>query len=371
MYNDSEESISDEISSDEISSDKISSDEISSDEISSDEISSDEISLEPSEEVRTEESDEENNINYESFPELVIEVESDDQDEFIPPKTNLLDHIKSKSSLIFLLSFIFIISSAIILITLTLLNNDNHDRRFWYNQLSKYILLVLIQYGMALLVIYKNVKVNYTRKVVHISYFILPQLLDNFILHFEKDQYTEFWTCWIIFFLLFLIAKPFRSRFKFIDTLFKAVNRPEDVPYTLIWFSTQIVSTLSVIIPFSIYFYHIGHPEWIYIPILINGLADGLAEPVGVKYGKHKYEVKALGSDRIYTRSYEGSACVYIVSLIIVGVFFKVFTINQFVFNIICIPLFSTIIEAISPHTWDNPIINLLVCIFLVFSNLI
>ena len=82
--------------------------------------------------------------------------------------------------------------------------------------------------------------------------------------------------------------------------MFIAVDRPEDRPHTLFWFSSQIIVGLMVIIPFSIYFNYIDKIGLIFIPILINGLADGLAEPVGIKFGKHKYQTKALLSSKKY-----------------------------------------------------------------------
>ena len=82
--------------------------------------------------------------------------------------------------------------------------------------------------------------------------------------------------------------------------MFKAVDRPEDRPYTLIWFSSQIISTLIIVIPFSVYFSRIDKIGLIFIPILINGLADGLVEPVGIRFGKHKYKTRACLSSREY-----------------------------------------------------------------------
>ena len=152
---------------------------------------------------------------------------------------------------------------------------------------------------MALLVIYKNAKVNYTRKVVHISYFI-AQLLDILLIDYHKNFYTEIWNIWIILLLLFLANEKFRNKIRFLEIMYKAIDRPEDKPYTLFWFSTQIISTLFVIIPFSIYFSSLDKVSLIFIPILINGLADGLAEPVGIRFGKHKYKTKSCCSSRIY-----------------------------------------------------------------------
>ena len=49
----------------------------------------------------------------------------------------------------------------------------------------------------------------------------------------------------------------------------------------------------------------------IWIPFLSVGLGDGLAEPVGRIWGKHKYKVRAMCTSKRYTRSLEGSAVVF------------------------------------------------------------
>ena len=93
----------------------------------------------------------------------------------------------------------------------------------------------------------------------------------------------------------------------------------------------------------------------IFIVIIINGIGDGLAEPIGVRFGKHKYETYALFTKKKYTRSLEGSACVFITALITLILFGKSFNPIQFVVALIAIPIVMTLAEAFSPHSWDNP----------------
>ena len=187
----------------------------------------------------------------------------------------ILNLFLKKSYTFFIINSFILLFSFISLLTTTILYNDNNDNNylFWINQFCKYILVVIIQYGMAMLVIKKGVKVNYTRKVVHISYFIWPQILDIFVLNYPKTKITEFWNVWIILFLLYILSEHIRKKIKFIDDMFKAVDRPEDQPYTLIWFSSQIITSLIIIISFSVYFSRIDKVNFIFIPILINGLA--------------------------------------------------------------------------------------------------
>lgn len=280
---------------------------------------------------------------------------------------SFLNKVYNHYSFIFAIIITFLLSSFIALLTITIMYT-NFDYKFILSQLSRYMIISIIQYCCALLVIHKNVKVNYTRKIIHISYFIFPQLID-ILLEYDKTFYTESWNVWIILLLLAMLSEIIRNKISFIGTMFKAVDRPEDRPHTLFWFSTQIIAGLCVIIPFSIYFSSINKIGLIFIPILINGLGDGLAEPVGVYLGKHKYTTKACCSHREYTRSFEGSACVFIVSTIIILCYYNYITLHQYLFCIFTIPISVTFTEAYAPHTWDCPFIYLVSCLYLVFAN--
>ena len=294
-----------------------------------------------------------------------IDIDNQTKDKYI------LDFICSNPYKLLFCNSAILFVSCIVLSTLTILYNNDLDKYFWINQGTKYIILSIIQYFMALLVVYKNVKVNYTRKVIHVSYFLIPQLLDIILIEYEKNKYTALWNVWIILFLLLLLSEPIRAKINIIDTMFKAVDRPEDRPYTLIWFSSQIITTLAVIIPFSVYFSRIDKIGFVFIPILVNGLADGLAEPVGIRFGKHKYKTRACLSRREYERSYEGSLCVFLVSLIIILCYYGYMAINQYIFCCLTIPIITTATEAYSPHTWDSPCIFFVVCGLLVLSDFI
>ena len=277
-------------------------------------------------------------------------------------ENKILDYICKNSKEFFIFNSAILLWGFISLIIIGIEYEHELNNLFIVNQLSKYFLIMIIQYLMAKLVINFGAKVNYTRKVIHMSYFLWPQLLDNELLTYEKNKYTEFWNVWIILFLLLLVSEEIRNRVSIINTMFKAVDRPEDRPYTLIWFSSQIITTLIVLLPFSVYFSRIKKDSLIFIPILINALADGLAEPVGITFGKHKYKTTACLSSVKYERSYEGSFCVFIVSFIIILCYLPYMYINQFLFCLMSIPAFTTITESYSPHTWDSPLITLVVC---------
>ena len=91
------------------------------------------------------------------------------------------------------------------------------------------------------------------------------------------------------------------------------------------------------------------------IPILVNGIGDGLAEPVGVRFGRLKYKTYSLFSKIKYERTLEGSACVFFTSLIVIIFFHSSFTFSEFFSVLIVFPLVMTLAEAFAPHTWDTP----------------
>jgi dolichol kinase len=138
-------------------------------------------------------------------------------------------------------------------------------------------------------------------------------------------------------------------------TAFSGMNRPEDEPYTLFWMASQTAANYAAAIPVTLYLGWIGRPELILIIILIHGIGDGLAEPIGIRFGKHKYETNGFFVKRKYVRTIEGSACVFISSIIAVMLFWYSFSPTQLVAALVAFPLVMTFAEAKAPHSWDNP----------------
>jgi len=225
---------------------------------------------------------------------------------------------------------------------------------FVANQTVKLFVLYMIQYGCGLLVLHTSIKVNYTRKIIHFCLFLIPLYLDK-IFAYEKTLGLFMVGSAISVITLIIYIKPLRNNLPFINMMFSAFDRPEDRPLTLLWLSTQTVAGYIVIIPFIMLYVAFDMVELILIPVLITAIGDGFAEPVGVRFGRHKYRVKALFTDKPYYRSLEGSACVFIASLLIIGAHHALFTPVQLIAAMVIIPVVMTLTEAFSPHTWDTP----------------
>ena len=247
---------------------------------------------------------------------------------------------------------------------------------FIMNFIIKFGIYFVIWYLGGLLVLKKGVKTNYTRKINHFSLLFIPFLLDMIRIPNgpSNGNGNDLIMSTIallsgLFFLLFFI-KPIRERVNVFNIAFLSVDRPEDRPYTLLWITTQTAANFFVVIPLSAYLMMINKMELIFIVMIINGIGDGLAEPVGIRFGKHKYKTYALFTKKKYERSLEGSACVFITAIITIIVFISSFSPNQFIIALITIPILMTLAEAFAPHSWDNPFLFLIgeILLFLILQ---
>ena len=220
------------------------------------------------------------------------------------------------------------------------------------------LILTSVAYASGSLVYYKGVKVNYTRKINHFALFFVPMFLDN-IFPAEPSIESIIIGSFLAVVSLAIYIKPVRNKSRIIERMFLSFDRPEDRPNTLLWLSTQITFGYLILIPAIIFFISIGYGELILIPILVNGIGDGLAEPVGVRFGRLKYKTYALFSKIKYERTLEGSACVFFTSLIVIIFFHSSFTFAEFFSALIIFPFVMTLAEAFAPHTWDTPFLFL------------
>ena len=222
----------------------------------------------------------------------------------------------------------------------------------------KLTILLLIQYASGSLVFYKGVKVNYTRKINHFALFFIPMFIDN-IIPVQPSIELLIIGSFVAIASLIIYIKPIRTNSRLIQRMFLSFDRPEDRPNTLLWLTTQTAVGYLIVIPIVIYFFKIGYEDLLLIPILVNGIGDGLAEPVGVRFGRLKYKTYALFSKIKYERTIEGSACVFFTSIILIIFFQSSFTSSEFICALIVFPIVMTLAEALAPHTWDTPFLFL------------
>jgi phytol kinase len=90
---------------------------------------------------------------------------------------------------------------------------------------------------------------------------------------------------------------------------------------------------------------------------LVGGAADAVAEPVGVRFGRHRYKVPSLRKVAIAERSVEGSLSVFIVSLLLSALFFSLYyhlPLDRSLLGSVLLSAAVAMVEAFSPHGADN-----------------
>ncbi|MCH9698726.1 MAG: hypothetical protein K0U68_11535 [Gammaproteobacteria bacterium] len=240
------------------------------------------------------------------------------------------------------------------------------DSSYWIHVSVLHCSFLLLFYLCGQIVSKYSVRVNYTRKIMHFALFFLPQSLLS-LFPYQTSVITAIINAMLTMCVLGLFVQPLRERFVPLGIMFRAIDRPEDRPYTLLWLVTQFLASYVVIMPLVFALEQMQLRELLAIPILIIGVGDGLAEPVGIRFGKHHYQTRAIFSQRKYTRSIEGSLCVFIVSILAICYFNQMFSDLQFVTALAVIPIVMTITEALSPHTWDSPFLYLIGGMSLIF----
>jgi dolichol kinase len=199
-----------------------------------------------------------------------------------------------------------------------------------------------------------NWNANYTRKLLGAVLLLTPLTLVTPVYspQLAISGYCLFLIC------LLLLAKPVRDRVPFLATAFAAIDRPEDRPYTLTWFITAYIAS-AIIVLLMVFGIFPTQPAFVAIAVATVAIGDLLAGAIGYRFGKHRYKTRALFTSKTYTRSWEGSACVFLTAVVAVLVFSGGMPMGQFVATLVAMPVILTLVEAWSPHTWDEPVMFL------------
>ncbi|OQR99528.1 hypothetical protein THRCLA_06491 [Thraustotheca clavata] len=194
-------------------------------------------------------------------------------------------------------------------------------------------------------------KVNYTRKLQHFAAFTVPLLFNSY----DNSLLALAWGDFYILLCFLLLIKPFRESSKFLMLQFNSFDRPEDRPHTLKWIVAGNIAPGMLLI---IFFQCLIESDLVYLIIFITAIGDGLAEPIGIRYGQHKYETHGCFSARLYVRSWEGSACIFLTAMALPAMQYADFdNFNQVVAAMLILPPTMAYAEAVAPHTIDTPIL--------------
>ena len=182
-------------------------------------------------------------------------------------------------------------------------------------------------------------KTGYTRKLFHFITFFTAMFVQ---IKFGVSGVFVFGggTSLVILYAL-LVGKDF--------VLYEAMAREKDFPKETLFIIQPYLATLIGGLTINYLF----APLLVGCSYLLAGCGDAMGEPVGTRFGKHKYRVPTLSSIKSY-RSLEGSLSIFITCLFVTAIYFQFVDVNVFGWKIIVVALACTIIEAVSPHGWDN-----------------
>jgi len=139
--------------------------------------------------------------------------------------------------------------------------------------------------------------------------------------------------------------------------LYEAMAREKDAPHRSYYILAPYCATLIGGVTSNALFGNVA-----LVGYLITGLGDAIGEPVGTRFGKHTYRVLSFKSVPS-TRSYEGSAAVCLMSFLAIviasGLSPELRFEGQALFLFPGLALLSTVLEAVSPHGWDNAVMQI------------
>ena len=134
--------------------------------------------------------------------------------------------------------------------------------------------------------------------------------------------------------------------------LYEAIARPQDAPHRTFFIVVPYLATLAGGLVSNLVFGPAALAGY-----LVTGLGDAIGEPVGTMWGAHRYRVRSLSSVPA-TRSLEGSAAVLVMSaaaLLLTAAASPVIALTWAAApGILLIAGASALVEAVSPHGWDN-----------------
>jgi len=136
------------------------------------------------------------------------------------------------------------------------------------------------------------------------------------------------------------------------NLLYEGIAREKDAPrrtyFVLISYLATLLGGLLSNLCFS---------QTAIVGYLVTGIADAIAEPVGTRFGRHEYTVFSVRGVPA-KRSIEGSLAVFLASFLAIWLWMAL-TGNQtgttaWYGGILLASTVCAVVEAVSPHGWDN-----------------
>ncbi|MCO5229699.1 MAG: hypothetical protein M9958_00945 [Chitinophagales bacterium] len=183
-------------------------------------------------------------------------------------------------------------------------------------------------------------QVGYTRKFFHFSIFVLAGV--NQYIFGISGVFVLGWAVTLV--IGYLLWKGKYSVYYWL------LARAKDAPHPSRYIVYPYVATFIGGVLNNLFF-----PSMAAIAgYLIAGFGDAIGEPVGSRWGRHRYLVFNWFSEVKSYRSLEGSFAVFIVSALAFYLSLIVYGYPTDMLKIIIAAIVAAIVEGLSPHGWDN-----------------
>jgi phytol kinase len=186
-----------------------------------------------------------------------------------------------------------------------------------------------------------HVRTNYTRKLFHVTLFTLGAV-------FGAAYGTRVAVLLGVFVVIYGIVAIARGA----DNIFyEGLAREQDAPHRTFYMIVPfIAAALGALVN------NIAFPRCALIGYLVVGWGDAFGEPVGARFGKHRYPVPSFLGVRC-TRSAEGTLAVFgatAIACFLAVWLLRLGSVAQGLWAALLIGATTTIVEALSPHGIDN-----------------
>ncbi len=195
-------------------------------------------------------------------------------------------------------------------------------------------------------------KTNYSRKVFHIFVFTAAFVIGVL----EPVHRVAAFGAGSGVFILMISAWP---EHPWLSSMYRALAREQDEPHRTYHLLAPFAATAFGGIATGMLF-----PGFYQAGYLVAGLGDAAGEPIGVRFGKHKYRVPTLSSVKCF-RSLEGSGAVLLASFAAAALALHGlhYTTTEVLAGAIGAAICAALTEALSPHGWDNLTTQLAACL--------
>lgn len=203
---------------------------------------------------------------------------------------------------------------------------------------------------------HRNWKTGYTRKVFHFLVFVSAAVVQHRLGLPALCLFGAAASVWVG--LAIVLGDG--------HMLYEALAREKDAPHRTLYVVVPYFATLVGGVLANTWFGPVAVAGY-----LVTGLADAIAEPVGTRFGRHTYRVPSLSPVKS-VRSLEGSSSVFLVCLPALAAAMMLSDLNLSVQQlpfILGAALVCTLTEAVSPHGWDNALLQLMPSALLAFHS--